>query len=225
MKINFDYIDNEVAVSNEYILSLEIENRNYFYRIINDLNLISKNELVDSISFYNNDLKEINIINKINIVIDYFNLDFNTKKILNMVYKSVKDNIDEEMQIKISNYYNKIKNIISKSLIEYNLSLSINEEYDIDNIFKLLKISIDNKDNILDNLLLLIDLENTFKIDELLVLVNLKQYLSKDELEELYKYSLYNNVKILLIDSQSYGTTLDNEKKLIIDSNLEEILL
>jgi len=69
------------------------------------------------------------------------------------------------------------------------------------------------------------DIENVFKIDVLLVFVNLKQYLSTNELAELYKYSLYNDVQILLIDSQSYGATIDNEKKLIIDSNLDEFLL
>ena len=46
-----------------------------------------------------------------------------------------------------------------------------------------------------------------------------------EELNELNKYSLYNNIKILLIDSQCYNSTNKFEKKLIIDRNLEEFLL
>ena len=77
----------------------------------------------------------------------------------------------------------------------------------------------------LENLFCLIDLESMFNLDKLLVFVNLKLYLDKDELIELYKYSLYNNVNIILIDSVSYGVKLDYESKLIIDNNLDEINL
>lgn len=225
MKININYIDSEILISSDKVLAFEVENRNYFYRLVKDLNNISQGGLSESINFYDNDGRELNLCNKINIIIDYFNIDFNSKKILSMLYKTIKDNIDEEAKVRINSYYNKIKNIISKALVDFDLSLSVNDEYELDTIFKLLKISINNKDSLLDNMLLLIDLENLFKIDELLIFINVKQYLSKEELIELYKYSLYNNVKILLIDSQSYGVTLENEKKLIIDSNLDEFLV
>lgn len=225
MKINVNYFDNELIISNARVLSLEIENKNYFFRIVNELNDISQGILSESINFYDKEGKELNLSNKINLIIDYFNIEFNSKKVLNMLYKSIKESIDEETNYRINSYYNKIKNLISKSLTDYNLSLEISDEYDIDVIFKLLKISINSKDNLLENLFLLIDIENVFKIDVLLVFVNLKQYLSTNELVELYKYSLYNDVQILLIDSQSYGVTIDNEKKLIIDSNLDEFLL
>lgn len=225
MKININYIDSEVLISNDRVLTFEVENRAYFYRLVKELNDISHGDLSENISFYDNNGKELNLCNKINVIIDYFNIDFNSKKTLSVLYKIIKDNIDEDTNVRINSYYNKIKNTINKALVNLDLSLSVNDEYDLDTIFKLLKISINNKDNLLDNMLLLIDIENLFKVDELLVFVNVKQYLSKEELIELYKYSLYNNVKILLIDSQSYGVTLENEKKLIIDSNLDEFLI
>ena len=95
----------------------------------------------------------------------------------------------------------------------------------MENLFKILKISINKKDSLIDNLFLIIDLENKFKLNKLLVFINLKQYLSKEELIEFYKYCIYNNVMIILVDSQTYGTTIKYEKKLIIDSNLDEYLL
>lgn len=225
MKININYIDNNIIISNDKVLSLEIENKSYFYRVINDFNNITKDSSIKNINFYDDNGKELELSNKINVIIDYFNIDFNSKKILNMLYKSLKDEIDEITNTQINTYYNKIKKIIFKKLINFNLLLSINEEYEIDTIFKLLKISIDCKDSLLDNLLLLIDIENLLKINELIVLVNIKQYLSSDELAELYKYSLYNGVKVLLIDSQNYKMTIEREKKIIIDSNLDEFLI
>ena len=225
MKIVVDFIDNEIILQNNSVVNIEIENKTYFYRLINELNLISKGILSDNIFFLDENNNEISLLNKIDLYIDYFNIELNSKKIINNLYKLLKNNIDEEDKTKINKCYSQIKKILSKSFINYNLSLTINDEFDIDNILKLLKVSIDLKNNLLDNLLLLIDINNSLKLNELLIFVNLKQYLTMDELNELYKYSLYNDVKILLIDSQCYSTTNKFEKKLIIDGNLDEFLL
>ena len=227
MKINIEYIDNEIIMPDNKVFNIEIENKIYFYRLINELNYISNgadSPEEDNIKFFKNN-NELNLFNKIDVYIDYFNIDFNSKKIINSLYRALKTTISEEDKIKIANYYLKIKNILSKSFLDYNLPLTISSEYDIELIFKLLKINVEKKNYLLDNLLILIDINNIFKINELLIFVNLKQYLNKEELNELYKYSVYNNVKILLIDSQSYGTCNEYEKKLIIDSNLDEFLL
>lgn len=227
MKINIEYIDNEIIIPDNKVFNIEIENKIYFYRLINELNYISNgadSPEEDNIKFLKNN-NELNLFNKIDVYIDYFNIDFNSKKIINSLYRALKTTISEEDKIKIANYYLKTKNILSKSFLDYNLPLTISSEYDIELIFKLLKINVEKKNNLLDNLLILIDINNIFKINELLIFVNLKQYLNKEELNELYKYSVYNNVKILLIDSQSYGTCNEYEKKLIIDSNLDEFLL
>lgn len=72
---------------------------------------------------------------------------------------------------------------------------------------------------------MLIDIEKAFKLSNILVFINLKQYLSNKELEELYKYSIYNNVRILLVDSQGYNNISIYENKLSIDKDLVEFML
>lgn len=225
MKINIDYIENEIILLDNKIFTLEIENKSYFYRLINDFNLVSKNVLSDNIKFFDDKNSEINLSNKIDVFVDYFNIDFNSKKITNSLYKLISTNIGDDDKSKLENYYVKIKNVLSKSFLDYNLPLIINDEFNIEIVLKLLKVNIESKNNLLDNLFLLIDINNIFHINELIIFVNLKQYLSNDELLELYKYCLYNNVRILLIDSQCYGVTNKFEKKLIIDGNLDEFLL
>lgn len=225
MKINIDYIDNEIITTDDTVFNIEIENKTYFYRLISEFNAIANGELVENINFVDKYNNELTLLNRIDLYIDYFNIDFNSKKVINSLYKMLKNNLNEENKIKINNYYSKIKNILSKTFIDYNLSLVINDEFDLEMLFKMLKVSIKNKDNLFDNLLLLIDINSIFNINELLVFINLKQYLTNEELKEFYKYSLYNNVKIILIDSQSYGTANEYEKKLIIDNNLDEFLL
>lgn len=224
MMLNINYIDNSLNIDDSSILSVEIENKKYFYRFIKDLNNISNGIGNEEIIIYEND-KEINLTNKIKIIVNYFDLELNSKKVSNEIVKYINDNIDEEIKFKISQEVIKIIKIYKNVLNEFDMPLVIDENLSIESITKNLKISLDEKSELLENLLLLIDLERTIKCNELLVFVNLKQYLSKEELNELYKYSLYNKIKIMLVDSQCYGVTLNYEKKLIIDESLEEFVV
>lgn len=224
MKLNVNYIDNSLNIDDSNVLCVEIENKKYFYRFIKDLNNISNGIGNEDIIIYEDD-KEINLTNKIKILVNYFDLELNNKKLSNDIVKYINDNIDEEIKFKLSQEILKIIKIYKNVLNEFDMPLVIDENLSVESITKNLKISLDEKSELLENLLLLIDLERTIKCNELLVFVNLKQYLSKEELNELYKYSLYNKIKIMLVDSQCYGVTLNYEKKLIIDESLEEFVL
>lgn len=222
MKLSIKYIDNNIDFDNSYINCLEIENKNYFYKIVNDINSISNGNILEDVIFSDDEYKELNLSNKINMVFDYFNFDFNSKKIISIINKKINDNISVEDKENLSKLYNKIRKIYLPILNDMDLNIDINNDFDLDSIIKLLNVSIKPKDNLLDNLFLLVDIEKELSINKIIVFVNLKQYLNNNELIELYKYLLYNNVVVLLIDSQSYGVCNEYEKKLIIDDELEE---
>lgn len=225
MRISFNYIENVLKIEDEIVQAIEVENKKYFYRIVKDLYSLSSGEKPESVYIIDNDNNEINLNGKIKVLVDYFNFDFDSKKITNDVEKIVNDNISEENMLLLTNQYKKILKIYKDLLNDIDLPLEIGKEFDICNITKMLKINVNKSDDLLDNLLLLIDIEKTLKFNNILVFVNLKQYLTKDELLELYKYSIYNQIHLLLIDSQTHGTTIEYEKKLIIDNNLDEFVL
>ena len=225
MKLEIKYLDNDIDIKENEVYALEVENKNYFYRIVRDLHNISNNNIVDDIYLSDDNNNEINYFNKFKIFIDFFDFNFDSKKITNDIIKYLNKNISIEVKDSILNQYNKIIKLYKKELNNIDIPLMIETETDSDNITKSLKISIEVKQNLIENLLLLIDIENILETKDILIFVNLKQYLTKNELEELYKYSIYNEVSILLIDSQCYGGTLNNEKKLIIDENLDEFML
>lgn len=225
MKLEIKYLDNDIDIKENEVYALEVENKNYFYRIVRDLHNISNNNIVDDIYLSDDNNNEINYFNKFKIFIDFFDFNFDSKKITNDIIKYVNKNISIEVKDSILNQYNKIIKLYKKELNNIDIPLMIETETDSDNITKSLKISIEVKQNLIENLLLLIDIENILGTKDILIFVNLKQYLTKNELEELYKYTIYNEVSILLIDSQCYGGTLNNEKKLIIDENLDEFMI
>ena len=225
MKLEIKYLDNDIDIKENEVYALEVENKNYFYRIVRDLHNIINNNIVNDIYLSDDNNNEINYFNKFKIFIDFFDFNFDSKKITNDIIKYVNKNISIEVKDSILNQYNKIIKLYKKELNNIDIPLMIETETDSDNITKSLKISIEVKQNLIENLLLLIDIENILGTKDILIFVNLKQYLTKNELEELYKYSIYNEVSILLIDSQCYGGTLNNEKKLIIDENLDEFMI
>lgn len=224
MKLNVKYFENSIVFNNTETNVLEIENKAMFYRFIRDLHSINSYGVYEDIKFFGEDT-EINMINKLKIYTDFFDFQFDSKKSINDISKYVSSSVNEEDKDKIKSLYNKIIKSYEKILNEIDLPLCVDNEFNFDNFSKLIKIAIETKDELFDNLLLLIDLERVLKSKCLLVFVNLKQYLSKNELIELYKYAIYNNVNIFLVDSQSYGITLKYEKKLIIDDNLDEFVL
>ena len=152
-------------------------------------------------------------------------MNLNDKKTLNDVIKCVKENIDETNYDKLLKNYQHLYNLFSSSLDNIDLPIYIEEDVNIDNIIKLMNIKIKKEDNILKNLFIFIEIVKELQNYNLLVLVNLKQYLTKEELNEFYKYAIYNKVALLLIDNISYGIAQKYEKKLIIDDNLEEYIV
>lgn len=225
MKIKINYLENILEINEEKILSIEIENKSYFYRLVSNIYSIINSEVVEDITFYDQNNNELNINNKIKIFVNFFNFEFDSKKYTNDINKYIINEMDENDKTILLKSYNKLIENFLKILNKSELPLQILEEITIDNIIKNLKLSINSKNSLLDNLLLLIELEKTLKTNNLLVFINLKQYLTNQELKELYKYAIYNGIKILLIDSQSYGTTTSYENKLIVDSNLDEFML
>lgn len=225
MNLKFDYLDNVLSVQNNKILTFEICNKNYFYRTVNTFITLNNGNIPSGLFVSDDDLNEINLTNKVFVVLDYFNFDSLFNKYTSNIIKLVAESVTEENRIKIVNNFKKIVNYFNKTLDDIDFNINFNEEFNLTQLIKLLKPSVNTKEKLLDNLFLLIDLEKTFSSHQFMAFVNLKQYLSKNELLELYKYSIYNGIKVILIDSQSYGTTIDFEKKIIIDENLDEIML
>lgn len=223
MKLRIDFIDNDIIINDDEITVIEIENKRYFYRLIKNLYDVYNGIISEQIHFLSGEKEIINP--QIAIFNDYFNIDLSSKKINSELYKNIMESIDENMNQELMNIYKKMYNKMNKILGNIDLPLVITKDYSVESIIKLMKITIQKKEDLLDTLLLLIDLERILNLNETLFFINLKQYLYKDEINELYKYSLYNNVRIVLIDNQSYGVCLQYEKKLIIDENLEEFMI
>ncbi len=98
MKITISYLENNVEITNDFINVLEIENKKVFFRLINDLNQICNGNVIEEIKAFSDD-KEINITNKVNVISDFFNIDFSRYmlSINKLINENLKDNSDKSL--------------------------------------------------------------------------------------------------------------------------------
>lgn len=225
MKIKIDFINSIIDFSISNVYSFEIHNKKYLYRISSLFYSLYNGALPEEIECFDKDNNEIKATNKIRLFSEYFDFGFDSKKYSTDITKYILSNIEQYESENILKVYSKLCKLIDKELLKSELSISVSIDEGIENVIKIFKLKINQKDELLDNLLLIIDLEVALNSNKVLCFINLKQYLTKDELLEFYKYATYNSLKIIMIESTKYDYFSDYEKLIIIDQSLDETMI
>lgn len=205
-----------------HINVLVLENPTIFSKMIKEL--LEQKEGYDGefILSEKNELVKIN--SYIEIITDIFNLDFNSKKIINKIYNTLKENTNLDLIEQTQNLYKEI-NIFISHLIQYSdYALTYDENIDIANIFKIcnLKIDIDAK-NLLEQVVNYISLHTAIFNTKIFVFINLKCMLCEKELLQLYKNVSYEKIHILLIENNFKNIIQPYEKVFILDNDMCEL--
>lgn len=225
MKIKIFGLDNAMELKEENINIISIDDVKLFSNVIkivnNKINGIEENEIV----LLDDENKEINMKSNCIMLLDLFNFDFNSKKILNKLYELVEEKIKLNQDLELDNYVLNIRNYLIQEINELPFEFSMKTDLDISEVLKLFNVKIDtaNYESILEKIEFYIDLLSTLKIADIIFIPNLKEYLEKDELIELYKYSLYSNIKLVIIERNS-NEKLEYEKIWKIDENYCDVI-
>ncbi len=225
MKLQWNQLENEILFLDDFINIVEFENKHLFCSFIEDFQKAINGEIEEGILVFYEQEEEISCLHKIECYIDYFAIDFNSKKILNTFYQKVSKNIEEDgisIFPILSDFLQRIKNYFE----DFNFDITYDTDLTIVDISKFLKVKVnDERKTVFEKILLLLDLESEFHFNKIVVFVNLKSFLTKEEVVKVYRYSKMKKVWILLLESNLSGVTLEYEKKLIIYNNLDEIVL
>lgn len=225
MKINVNYIDNELIVEDNKILNIEIYNKKFFYRFIKDLNLIENGNAIEEISAFNKQNEEINLTNKIEILSDFLDFDLYNKKYSSDFQKYIVKNSEEKNIDKIVKEYSKVYDLISNIVNLIDIPITIKNDFDFESIIKSFKFEVNFFDNLLNNLIDLLEVKLNLSKEKKYVFINLKSYLSNEDLLELYKYIFAKNINSIFIDTNKYDDLNDNVNKIIIDTDLDEFVI
>ena len=136
MKLVIDYFDNDIELYDDKISVIEIENKKYFYRFINDLYNLSNSNYIENINLFEENKEVKN--KKINVFINFIDFDFNSKKYTNDLTKYISKNISDEDKDKLLKLYKKLSSSYNKIIRNMDLPLTLIET-DINNIIKNIK--------------------------------------------------------------------------------------
>lgn len=225
MKINIDFIDSIIDFDNSNVYSFEIHNKKYLYRISSLFYGISNGDLPEEIECFDKENNELKLSNKIRFFSEYFDFGFDSKKYSTDITKYILSNIEQYDSENILRTFSKLCKLIDNELQKTDLSISFSTEEGIENVIKMFKLKINQKEDLLDNLLLIVDLEVALNSNKILCFMNLKQFLTKEEVIEFYKYATYNSIKIIMIESTKYDYFINYEKVIVIDQNLDESMI
>lgn len=204
MKLRINGFENEIIFNDKNINVLEIKEPKCFTHIIDilnqEINEIENNEIF----LLDENEEELKIEKEMYLVFDLFNIDYNNKKILNKIYELINKNIKNTQELDIYEMVFKLRNYLIQEINELPFEFIMKSDISIPEVLKLFDLKIDKLSytNILERIEILIDLLSVLNISQILVIPNLKMYLSDEELVELYKYSLYNNIKLLVIERE-----------------------
>ena len=220
--------ENKIIFKSEKINVLEIYDKKLFANFIGYINEQCNGEgEEDNRIVLMNDSKRQKIGKNIFLLTDLFNIDFNSKKILNKIYAVIEQNIKNRQDDEINKIIWSLRKYLTDEINEIPFEFNMNSDIDVQDLLKIFNVKIDTSCyiSIVEKIEFIIDIISNFKIAEILVIPNLKTYLNECELLEIYKYSIYNNVNLLLVENVLENKLLKYEQKNIIDENFDEMLL
>ena len=222
MIISINGFDNKIELNVDSVNVLEIENKKLFNRIIQLFNSKINGDLEDDNEVLLKDKNEVLDIEKNAVIIfDIFNIDYNNKRYLSKIYEKIDLNINNSENCELEKIIISLRNNIITEINEFPFEFSIEDKIKIQDLLKIFQLKINEElySTVLEKLEFFIELTSTLGLAKVLIIPNLKSYLDKDELLELYKYSLYNNVNLLIIESTKDEELLNYENKILIDNN------
>ena len=160
------------------------------------------------------------------IIFDPINMDFNDKKIQNLLYKKLEGVYNRgDLVVKFSDLTAKAENFLLDVFAEVSLSLSY-EEIGVLEIIKAFSVKISRDyESFLEKLICYVNILIELKNCKFVVFVNLKSFLSDQDLSVFYSHCLREKISLLLIENSLLRPLLPCEKAVVITSDLCEILV
>lgn len=220
MKLKLNGFENEIEFEEETVNVISVNNVECFRNIISSINSKILGEEINEVFLLNDEKEELDMNKEVLMVLDVFNIDYNSKKILSKIYELIEEKIVMNQDLEIDNKIFELRNYIVEEINELPFEFIMKDEIKIMDILKMysLKIDSDNYNKLTKKIEFLIDIISTLKIAKILIIPNMKLFLTDEEVVEVYKYSLYNNVNLLIIERND-RKKLKYEKKLVIDED------
>lgn len=223
MKLKHFEFENIIDFDKANIYSLEFEDCNYLFKMANELICQVNGEYGEFV--LSDNLKEVKLDKNMYVFTDYFNIDFNSKQILNVVVKRLSElSVDSEHKHTFVKIKEKISEYLKDLLFDFDMPI-IYDELDEEKLLKAINVRLAyTKKSLLE---LLIDylniLSNNLNL-KVFTFVNLKPLLNNNDYELLCKHICYSDLKVIFIDFINTGKYANGEILIEIDADKCEFM-
>ncbi len=221
MKLVHYDLENSFDLSSDKVNVLVLESEKQFFDFCEEL--INQYNGEDGRFCLSKGETTIPLSKAINIVSDYFSLNYNDKKSVSKLYASLKDTIEQKFISEYQEILQRLADLCEKSNSECDVRLDYGEE-DITGLLKSYGVKfIDDEPTLISRLVNYMRILTSFSNIQCFVFFNLKTFLCEDELLQLYKEAELNDICLFLIEN-TLKPKLPQEKTVIVDRDLCEIL-
>lgn len=220
MKLYHPIFLNPIEIKENEINVIVIENAKVFSSLIFQL----KNQIegLEGEFIFSSNNKMIDIPKNLDLIIDLFNVEINSKKIINKLYEHInKLSMSEQFYLKTVEVRNTVDLYIENLAYEFNQSICYNDEFDVKAILKMGEVKFyDDHKNIAERITNYIDIMREYCKINSFIFVNLKTFLSQEEIKDFYSYVTYNKINTILFENNIGEKREHIEKYTIIDDDL-----
>lgn len=222
IRIAHPHIETPIFLTARAPVVLTCENPEEYYKFVTE-SISAFNGEESDFSFWQEE-KQIKPDDKGEMLFNNFSFDLGDKKIVNLLYKKLIKNFNNENFLQGLNELNACG---EKFLLNLTETVDIPVCYDelsLESFFKAVNLKpAKDYENLLEKFISLINVFTELKRAEFFVFVGLKDILSVKQLQSFYYHCNLKQVGLLLLESNK-RQTLQNEKVIIITEDLCEIV-
>lgn len=201
---------------------LAIENSKEYLKVVEEL-YAECNGKTESQFVLSDNTEIISIPKNCLLIHNYFDLDINSKKIINEINSKVLNYIStQDFVCDLCDLNKLFININDKIVDNFNLKLEYDAEFTWDKFIKISNYKINEQSKFIDRIMSYIKIYCELKNIKIVIFIGLSLFLSQNELELFIKELNYLELKCLLIEP-SLKYDLKDVGRIIIDDDLCEI--
>ena len=224
MKIIHPIFQEPIVLEDDKVCVIQIENKRCYRELLCEI-FYQSNHTLEGRFLVTEETKSFDLGKDVHIITDILSIDSNQRKIISKLYQRLEATAEEnDFYLETQEVLSKIQKFISLLTDNETVALNFKEEVSLQDLFKIADVKIESENiRLLEKLLDYLGIVQEFLKPKCIIVMGLKQFFEKEELEEIYKFAVYQEIQLVLIENVKDVENYEREEKVIIDEDLCEI--